>query len=71
MRVAIVALRQRQPARIVVAVPVGAYRTCNDLLHLADEVICGDTPEPFYAVGQGYQRFDQTTDDEVRDLLAK
>jgi predicted phosphoribosyltransferase len=69
MRVAVAALRSQDPARIVVAVPVGAARTCNELRQVADEVVCVDTPEPFYAVGQGYERFEQTTDAEVRGLL--
>jgi predicted phosphoribosyltransferase len=71
MRVAVAAVRQQNPNRIVVAVPIGSASTCHDLKRLADEVICAETPEPFYAVGQGYERFDQTADDEVRELLAR
>lgn len=70
MRVAIRALRLEHPARIVVAVPVGATETCAALAREADEVLCAETPEPFYAVGMWYQRFEQTTDAEVRDLLS-
>jgi predicted phosphoribosyltransferase len=70
MRAAVIAVRQQQPASIVVAVPVAASQTCEDLRRLADEVICVYTPEPFYAVGLWYEDFSQTTDDEVRDLLA-
>lgn len=69
MRVAVRALRLEHPARIVVAVPVGAMETCAALETEADEVVCAETPEPFYAVGMWYQRFDQTSDAEVRDLL--
>jgi putative phosphoribosyl transferase len=71
MRAAAIAVRQQQPASIVVAVPVAASQTCDELRSLADEVICVYTPEPFYAVGLWYEDFSQTTDDEVRDLLAK
>jgi predicted phosphoribosyltransferase len=69
MRAAVEALRGRRPARVVVAVPVGAPETCAALEALADEVACAVTPEPFYAVGLWYDEFDQTTDDEVRMLL--
>ncbi len=69
MRAAIAALRQRRPARIVVAVPVGSPGTCAEFQDEADEAICALTPEPFYAVGVWYQDFLQTTDEEVQDLL--
>lgn len=71
MRAAVAALRRRRPARIVVAVPVGAVETCTELQEEADEVVCVQTPEPFHAVGLWYQDFSQTTDDEVRALLAE
>jgi predicted phosphoribosyltransferase len=70
MLAAIQALRQQQPGRIVVAVPIAAPETCEALRAEADEVICAITPEPFYAVGAWYADFSQTTDEEVRDLLA-
>ena len=69
MRAAVEALRARHPARLVVAVPVGAPETCAALESLADEVACAVTPEPFYAVGLWYDDFDQTTDAEVGMLL--
>lgn len=69
MRAAVAALRQMGPARLVVAVPVGAAQTCAEFRGSADEVICFQTPEPFYAVGAWYRDFSQTTDDEVRELL--
>lgn len=69
MRAAIKALRQRGAARIVVAVPVGAPETCRELETIADETICASAPEHFHAVGQFYENFAQTTDEEVRDLL--
>ena len=71
MRAAIAALRQHRPARIVVAVPAAAPQTCSEIADEVDEIICAATPEPFYAVGQWYQEFSQTTDEEVRDLLAR
>lgn len=70
MRAAVKALRERGAAKIVVAVPVGAPETCRALESLADETICATAPEYFHAVGQFYENFSQTTDDEVRDLLA-
>ena len=69
MRAAAQAVRQRRPSRVIVAVPVGASDTCRDLQTIADEVLCARTPEPFSAVGQWYLDFDQTSDEEVRELL--
>src|SRR5205085_9284688 len=71
MRAAASALRQQNPARIVVAVPVSATQTCNAYRMGVDEIICARTPEPFMGVGMWYRDFSQTTDAEVRDLLAK
>jgi putative phosphoribosyl transferase len=71
MRAAIEALRRREPGRIIVAVPVGAAETCSDLRQEADEAVCAQEPTEFYAVGLWYEDFAQTTDDEVRDLLAR
>jgi putative phosphoribosyl transferase len=71
MRAAIEALKRHGPARIVVAVPVGAPETCARLRREADEVVCAITPEPFHAVGLWYENFDQTTDAEVHDALAR
>jgi putative phosphoribosyl transferase len=71
MRAAAAALRQQQPARIVVAVPVSAVQTCDEYRMGVDEIICAVTPEPFHAVGMWYADFSQTTDEEVRDLLAR
>jgi putative phosphoribosyl transferase len=70
MRAAVQALRQLEPARITVAVPVGARESCDTLAGLADDVVCVRTPEPFGAVGAWYDEFPQTSDDEVRALLA-
>ena len=70
MEAAILALRTAAPAKIVVAVPVGASETCDRLRRVADAVFCLATPFPFNAVGQWYKDFSQTTDEEVRHLLA-
>ncbi len=71
MRAAIAAVRQQQPARIVVAVPTASPDTCEALKAETDDVVCAMTPEPFLAVGHWYEDFTQTTDDEVRELLAR
>lgn len=71
MRAAIQAVRQQQPAKIVVAVPVGACDTCAEFQQEADHVLCLHAPQQFYAVGAWYENFSQTTDQEVCDLLAK
>jgi putative phosphoribosyl transferase len=69
MRAALVALRTQAPARLVVAVPVGAAAVCDALRSQADEVVCAFTPDPFYAVGLWYEDFSQITDDDVRRTL--
>ena len=69
MRAAAAALRKQQPARLIVAVPVAASQTCDDLRTEVDEIVCGATPEPFLGVGRWYRDFSQTTDEEVRLLL--
>jgi len=71
MRAAVKALRQLQPERIIVAVPTASPETCEELKAEVDEVVCAITPEPFYAVGYWYENFTQTTDQEVRELLAR
>ncbi len=71
MRAAVKAVRERGARRVVVAVPVGPADTVRDLAQLADEAVCVFTPEPFLAVGRFYESFDQTTDADVIDLLAK
>src|SRR5512133_56687 len=70
MRAAVKALRQREAAKIVVAVPVGPPDTCHEIEEQADETICLSMPEFFQAVGQYYEDFSQTTDEDVRELLA-
>jgi putative phosphoribosyl transferase len=71
MRSAVAALRRQDPGRLVVAVPVASSSTCEEFRSEVDEVVCARTPEPFHAVGAWYEDFSQTTDDEVRDLLAR
>ncbi|HEX6751597.1 MAG TPA: phosphoribosyltransferase [Longimicrobium sp.] len=70
MRAAAAALKAMRPRRLVVAVPVAAAETCDELRAEVDAVVCALTPEPFYAVGLWYEDFSQTTDEEVRELLA-
>jgi erythromycin esterase-like protein/orotate phosphoribosyltransferase len=69
MRAAIHALRGLAPDRIAVAVPAAPQSTCRELEAMAAEVVCATTPSPFFAVGESYWDFTQTTDEEVRDLL--
>ena len=71
MRAAVKALRQSGAAKIVVAVPVGPPETCRELEEEADETICLSTPEFFQAVGQYYEDFSQTSDEDVRELLSQ
>jgi predicted phosphoribosyltransferase len=71
MRAAVMALRSQRPARIVVAVPVGAADTCNEFAAVADESVCARTPEPFFGVGRWYVDFAPPSDDEVRQLLCE
>ena len=71
MRAAVLALKHHKPARVVVAVPVAAVSTCEEFKNEVDEIVCATTPEPFYAVGQWYQEFPQTTDEEVEELLRR
>ena len=70
MYAAALAVRAAEPARIVVAIPTASGEACDWLATVADEVIAVITPEPFYAVGSWYVEFAQTSDDEVRALLA-
>jgi putative phosphoribosyl transferase len=71
MHAAVAALRQQEPARIVVAVPIAAPSTCEEFQDEVDEVVCARTPEPFYAVGLWYEDFSQISDEEVCDLLRR
>jgi predicted phosphoribosyltransferase len=71
MRAAVMALRARRPAQIVVAVPTAAPEACDALRDLADDVVCAETPAHFVAVGERYDDFRETSDEEVRTLLAE
>jgi predicted phosphoribosyltransferase len=71
MRAAIQALRAMMPKRVIVAVPVGAAQTCEELRTIVDDIVCLRTPEPFEAVGLWYDDFTQTTDAEVHALLSQ
>ncbi len=71
MHAAVTALRAREPARIVVAVPTAPPETCAEFEDEVDKVLCATTPQPFLGVGAWYADFSQTTDQEVRALLER
>lgn len=71
MRAAAESVRAEDPSELLVAVPTGSEGAVGSVAHLVDRVICLETPAEFYAVGQFYRNFGQTTDEEVRDLLDK
>jgi putative phosphoribosyl transferase len=71
MRAAIAGMRQLHPRELVVAVPVAAPSVCDELGGRVDHMICAATPEQLHAVGLWYADFSQTSDEEVRDLLAE
>ena len=71
MLVAVEAVRARRPKRLVVAVPVAPPETCEMLGKEVDEMVCAITPDPFRSVSLWYHQFQQTTDDEVRELLQR
>ena len=71
MCAAVVALRRLGPASIIVAVPVGAASTCDELRLIADDCVCAIAPKNFRAVGLWYENFTQTSDDEVCELLTR
>ena len=70
MRAAAAALGQQGAAKIIVAVPVGAPTTCREIRDEVDDILCLHTPISFMGVGQYYEDFSQTSDEEVRELLA-
>jgi predicted phosphoribosyltransferase len=70
MKAAIAAVKQSNPAEIIVAIPVAPPDTCDEIAQTVDYVVCLATPEPFYGVGQWYRDFSPTEDDEVRRFLA-
>ena len=71
MLAAIMAVRKLKAARVIVAVPTAAASTLKKMREVADDVVALLAPEEFYAVGQWYENFSQTTDEEVRELLAR
>jgi putative phosphoribosyl transferase len=71
MRAAAAALKAQHPERLIIAVPVAPQQTCESLLQDADDVVCAVVPEPFFAVGNWYEDFSQTSDNEVRELLRR
>jgi predicted phosphoribosyltransferase len=71
MRAAVLAVRRQHPGRVVVAVPVATPDACHELRDVADEIVCGVTPQFLQAVGLWYEDFSQTSDAQVRDLLAR
>lgn len=70
MRAAVDAVRQLKPKEVIVAVPVAAPSVCRAFQQIVDRIVCGETPESFYALGLWYEDFAPTSDDEVRSLLA-
>jgi predicted phosphoribosyltransferase len=71
MRAAVQSVRAHEPARVVVAAPVGSTDACRQMADTADETVCARIPPDFSAVGLWYRDFSQTTDDEVRALLQR
>lgn len=69
MRAAVAAIRRQHPDRVVGAVPVAPPKSVAKLADRVDELICLETPDPFGGVGAWYDRFGQTTDEEVREIL--
>lgn len=71
LRAAVATLRQRQPQKLVAAVPVAPPSTCASLKEILDEVVCLSTPDPLYSIGMWYKDFSQTSDEEVQQLLGR
>ena len=71
MRAAVMALRAHAPKQIIIAVPVAAPEACSDLGAESDDIVCATTPEPFTSVGGWYDDFEQTSDEEVQQLLGE
>lgn len=71
MKAALLALQQQTPARIIIAIPVAARSTVEEMTHLVDVILCPLQPINFYSVGSWYENFSQTSDEEVIELLKK
>ena len=71
MRAAVAALRGQHAAELVIAVPVAAVDTCENLRQEVDRMVCLSTPQTFTAVGDWYDDFSQTSDEQVRAHLSE
>ena len=71
MRAAVAAVKQQQPAHLIIAVPVAAAATCDEFAVQGEQVVCVLQPEMLYGVGFWYEHFAQTSDEEIRDLLER
>ena len=71
MKAAVEAVREQHPKEVIVAVPTASPDVVAVFRRIADKVVCAATPTPFHAVGASYERFDQTTDKEVQDYMAR
>ena len=71
MEAAVLTLKKLEAKKIIVAVPVGSIEAIKRIKDLADQVICLETPYPFYAVAQGYYYWHNVTDDEVIEIIQK
>jgi len=71
MRAAVNALKEHNPQKIIIAVPTAPKDSCEVFRSIVDEMVCLQTPTPFWGVGGSYQDFSQTTNQEVRELLEK
>ncbi len=71
MRAAVETIRPLGPREIIVAVPVSSRDVCRAFARIVDRIVCGETPEPFHSIGQWYEDFAPTSDEEVRVLLAE
>jgi putative phosphoribosyl transferase len=71
MRACVQALKNAHAKKLIIAVPVGSVEACTELAGQVDELVCPWQPDPFFAVGAHYHRFDQVADDEVEKLLSE
>jgi putative phosphoribosyl transferase len=71
MKAAVEAVREQHPKEVIVAVPTASPDIASAFGRIADRIVCAATPTPFHAVGASYERFDQTTDQEVQDYMAR
>ncbi len=71
MLAAVQALRESEPAEIVIAVPAAPESTCREFAGIVDDVVCASMPTPFLAVGESFWDFSQVSDEEVRELLSR